>query len=98
MATVTLEKLRRHRDELLAIAARSGASDLRIFGSVARGEDAAASDVDFLVRMERGRSLLDLVALRDDLESAIARRVDVVSENGIHPHLRQRILAEAKPL
>ena len=98
MATATLENLRQRRDELLAIAARSGASDVRIFGSVARGEEGAASDVDFLVRMERGRSLLDLVALRDELEAAIARRVDVVTENGLYPYLRQRILDEAKPL
>jgi Predicted nucleotidyltransferases len=98
MATSTLENLRQRREELLAIAARSGATNIRIFGSVARGEDAAISDVDFLVRMERGRSLLDLVALRDDLEAAIARRVDIVTENGISPYLRQRILTEATPL
>lgn len=98
MATSTLENLRRRREELLAIAARSGTTNIRIFGSVARDEDAAISDVDFLVRMERGRSLLDLVALRDDLEAAIARRVDIVTENGISPYLRQRILAEATPL
>jgi len=98
MTTATLENLRRRRDELLAIASRRGASDMRIFGSVARGEDLDTSDVDFLVRMERGRSLLDLAALRDDLATAIARPVDVVTENGIYPYLRQRILGEAVPL
>lgn len=98
MATATLEHLRHRRDHLLAIAARCGAFDVRVFGSVAHGEDNTASDVDFLVRMERGRSLLDLVALRDDLAEAIARPVDVVTENGIYPYLRQRILAEALPL
>lgn len=98
MAIATLEHLRQRRDHLLIIAARCGAFDARVFGSVARGEDNAASDVDFLVRMERGRSLLDLVALRDNLAEAIARPVDVVTENGIYPYLRQRILAEALPM
>jgi predicted nucleotidyltransferase len=98
MATPTLESLRQRRDELLAIAARRGASDMRVFGSVARGENTGTSDVDFLVRMERGRSLLDLAALRDDLEAAIARPVDVITENGIYPYLRQRIFNEAVPL
>lgn len=94
----TLETLRQRRAELLAIAARRGASHVRIFGSVARNEDLATSDVDFLVRMAHGRSLLDLVALRDDLQTAIARPVDVVTEAGISPYLRGRILGEAVPL
>lgn len=96
--TMTLENLRQRRDELLAIAASCGASEVRIFGSVSRGEDTAASDVDFLVNMQRGRSLLDLVNLRDQLQTAIARPVDVISENGIYPYLRRRILDEAVPL
>ncbi|MFT3779428.1 MAG: nucleotidyltransferase family protein [Ottowia sp.] len=98
MPPSTLSSLRARREELLAIAARHGASDVRVFGSVARGEDAGGSDVDFLVRMDAGRSLLDLVGLRDGLENALARPVDVVSENGIFPYLRQRILSEAQPL
>jgi predicted nucleotidyltransferase len=98
MATTTLENLRQRRDELLAIASSCGASDLRVFGSVARGEDTGTSDVDFLIRMQQGRSLLDLAILRDKLQAAIARPVDVVSENGIYHYLRQRILAEAVPL
>lgn len=98
MTTATLDILRQRRSELLAIAARHGASHVRVFGSVARGEDAGESDVDFLVRMEKGRSLLDLVGLRHGLEDALSRPVDVVSENGIYPYLRQRILDEALPL
>ena len=94
----TLENLRRRREELLAIAALHGAAGVRVFGSVARGEDTDGSDVDFLVRMEKGRSLLDMVALRDSLEEALSRPVDVVSENGIFHYLRSRILSEAKPL
>ena len=94
----TLEKLRSRRDELLAIAACHGATDVRVFGSVARGEDADRSDVDFLVRMEKGRSLLDMVALQESLEDALSRPVDVVSESGVFHYLRQRILSEARPL
>lgn len=96
--TLTLEQLRRRRIELLAIAARRGARDLRVFGSVARGEEVQTSDVDFLVRMEPGRSLVDLVDLREDLMAALGRPVDVVSERGIYPYLRERILREAVPL
>ncbi|HWU75336.1 MAG TPA: nucleotidyltransferase family protein [Rhodanobacter sp.] len=98
MTTTTLESLRQRRDELLAIATSCGASDLRVFGSVARGDDTGNSDVDSLIRMQQGRSLLDLATLRDKLQTAIARPVDVVSENGIYPYLRQHILNEAVPL
>lgn len=98
MKTATLENLRQRREELLAIAAQHGATDVRVFGSVVRGEDSGDSDVDFLVRMEKGRSLLDMVGLRDGLADALARPVDVVSEHGIFPYLRQRILSEAMPL
>ena len=98
MGSATLATLSHRRDELLAIARRHGAADVRVFGSVVRGQDTCKSDVDFLVRMEAGRSLLDMVALRDSLEQALARPVDVVSENGIFPYLRQHILGEATPL
>lgn len=98
MGSATLATLRHRRDELLAIAHRHGASDVRVFGSVARGQDTGQSDVDFLVRMEAGRSLLDMVALKDSLEQVLSRPVDVVSENGIFHYLRGRILGEATPL
>lgn len=98
MGSATLATLRHRRDELLAIAHRHGAADVRVFGSVARGQDTGKSDVDFLVRMEAGRSLLDMVALKDSLEQALSRPVDVVSENGIFHYLRGRILGEATPL
>ena len=98
MATATLELLRNRRSELLAIAKQHGATDLRVFGSVARGEDVEGSDVDFLVHMETGRSLLDMVALRRGLTQALARPVDVVSENGIFHYIRQRVMDEAMPL
>lgn len=75
-----------------------GVKSVRVFGSVARGEATANSDLDLLVDMELGRSLLDLVAFWQDLEEALGRRVDVVSEGGVSPYLRERILREAQPL
>jgi predicted nucleotidyltransferase len=83
------------RDEILRIAASHGASNVRIFGSVARGEADSRSDVDFLVELERGRSLLDHAALMIDLENLLGRRVDVATERGLKPHIRERILEEA---
>jgi predicted nucleotidyltransferase len=86
------------RDEILRIAARHGARNVRVFGSVVRGEDRAGSDVDLLVEMADDRSLLDLVGLEQDLEELLARHVDVLTDHGIHPALRARIIAEARPL
>jgi predicted nucleotidyltransferase len=86
------------RDEILRIAARHGARNVRVFGSVARGEDQADSDVDLLVEMEDDRSLLDLVALEQDLEELLARNVDVLTDASIHPTLRARIAADARAL
>jgi predicted nucleotidyltransferase len=89
------ELLREKRDAILRIAARHGASNVRVFGSVARGEAGAQSDVDFLVELERGRSLLDHAALMIDLESLLGRRVDVATERGLKPRFREHILQEA---
>ena len=86
------------RSEILQIASTYGARNLRLFGSVARGEDHADSDFDLLVDMEPGRSLIDLVALGQDLEDLLQRKVDVVTATSVHPALRERILAEARPL
>lgn len=83
------------RQEILRLAARHGATRLRIFGSLARGEATPHSDVDVLVAFEPGRSLLDLVALRQDLEDLLGRKIDVVSEQGLSPYLRERIVREA---
>lgn len=90
--------LTRERDEILRIAARYGATNVRLFGSAARGETDADSDVDFLVRMEPGRSVFDLAALIADLETLLGRPVDVVPDDGIYWLLRRRILKEAHPL
>ena len=86
------------REAILELAARYGASKVRVFGSAARGEAGPDSDLDLLVTMGPRRTLLDLIALGQDLETRLGRRVDVVSDGGLSPHLRERILADATPL
>lgn len=86
------------RDEIAKVAARYGASDVRVFGSAARHERREESDLDLLVRMEEGRSLFDLIALSQELEDKLGVPVDVLSEGGLSPYLRDRILSEAVPL
>ena len=86
------------REEILSLAARHGAGNVRLFGSVARGEAGEQSDVDFLVRLDEGRSLLDLVALWQDLEDLLGRKVDVVTEAGLNRRLRDQVLREAVAL
>jgi uncharacterized protein len=90
--------LKTHRDQILAIAERHGATNLRVFGSVARGEADPDSDLDILVDLESGRSLLDHAQLQLDLEELLGRKVDVVTERGLRSHLRDRVLQEAIPL
>ena len=86
------------RHEILQVAAQYGASNVRIFGSVARGEAGPGSDVDVLVDLEPGRSLLDLGALLMDLQGLLDCEVDVVTEGGLRPRIRDRVLSEAVPL
>jgi len=93
-----LKELRARREEILGVAARRGARNLRVFGSVARGEDDPASDVDFLVEMEPGRSLLDLGGLWADLHQLLGVNVDLVTANGLRERIRERVLQEAVPL
>jgi predicted nucleotidyltransferase len=95
---VSLADVRVRRDEILRIAARYGASDLRLFGSVVRGQARPTSDLDLLVRLDEGRSLLDHIALIQDLEDALGCHVDVVNERVLHRAIRDRVLAEALPL
>ena len=89
------EVLTRKRDEIAKIAAIHGARNIRVFGSVARGEADEKSDIDFLVEMEPGRSLLDLGGLLMDLQEVLGRDVDVVTERGLNPRIRDRVLREA---
>lgn len=88
----------RHRDEILRVAKRHGAVRVRVFGSLARGEGSEASDLDLLVVLAEGRSLLDLVAIKQDLEDRLGRKVDVVTERSLSPFLREQVLAEAVAL
>ena len=90
--------LKRQRKQILATAKRHGAYDVRVFGSVARGEARPDSDIDLLVNLESGRSLLDLARLLRDLESQLGCKVDIVTEAGLRPRIRQEVLKEARPL
>jgi len=90
--------LDQHRAAVLRLAAEHGATDVRVFGSVARGEADEASDIDFLVRMSPGRSLFDLGALLMDLQDLLGCRVDVVTERGLRPRMRERVLRDAIPI
>ena len=92
------ELVKAKREDILKIAAKHGARNVRVFGSVARGEAGPESDIDLLVDMEPGRSLLDLGGLWSDLNELLGRKVDIVTENSIYWLLRRRILKEARPL
>lgn len=92
------EPLQEQRDEILRISAKYGAYNVRIFGSVARGEADLESDIDVLVDLEPGRNLLDLGGLLMELQALLRCRVDVVTEKGLRPRIRDRVLAEAVPL
>jgi uncharacterized protein len=90
--------LKEKREAVISMAAKHGARNPRIFGSVARGEAGTESDIDLLVEMEEGGSLLDLSGLILDLQDLLRVKLDVVSEDGLYWLLRRRILKEARPL
>jgi uncharacterized protein len=92
------ELLQEKRSEILSIATKYGAYNVRIFGSVARQEADADSDIDFLVSMEPGRSLFDLGGLLMELQEILRCDIDVVTENGLRSRIRERVLKEAIPL
>jgi hypothetical protein len=91
-----LHELQQKRQEILQLATQYGAKNLRIFGSVARGEANPKSDIDFLVDLQS--SLLTRIALIQDLETLLGTKIDVVTETGLHDYLRTSILKEAIPL
>ncbi len=94
----SIKLLKTKRKDILRIASKYGARNIRIFGSLARGEAREDSDIDFLVDMEPGRSLFDLGGLLMDLQNLLAQKVDVVTEKGLRPRIRDRVLKEALPL
>ena len=96
--TLTLDELRRRREEILAIAARHGAERVRVFGSVARGDSQRDSDVDLVVEYAPETSLMDHGELIMDLEEALGCRVDVVSAGGMRERMRKRVEKEAVAL
>ena len=92
------EILNQKRGLILRLAGEHGARNVRVFGSAARGEAGPDSDIDFLVTMDSGRSLLDHVALVQDLEDLLDCKVHVVTEKALHWYIRDRVLTEARPL
>ena len=90
-----LKILQRQKAEILRIARRHGAYNLRIFGSTARGEAGLGSDIDFLVEMDADRSLLDQLGLIQDLQDVLGSPVHVVTEKALHWYIRDRVMAEA---
>jgi len=92
------ELLTNKREEILRIAARHGATNVRVFGSVARGEAGPDSDVDFLVDAGPNRSAFFPAGLLADLEDTLGCKVDVLTENSLHWYIRERVLREARPL
>ena len=95
---ITFDMLLARREEIIALAAKHKAENVRVFGSVARGEANENSDVDLLVNFLPGASLFDLIDLKEDAEQLLGISVDIVSEGGISPFLEQRILSEAVDL
>jgi uncharacterized protein len=83
------------RREILRIASGHGAIGVRVFGSVARGEASDSSDLDLLVKMRPGASLLDLVAIKQDLQDLLGVRVDVVTEKALSPYIKDDVLSQA---
>ncbi|MBN1804999.1 MAG: nucleotidyltransferase family protein [Sedimentisphaerales bacterium] len=92
------ELIGNQKEQILALAAKHGAYNVRVFGSVAQGTADETSDVDFLVELEDGRSLFDLGGLLMDLQNLLHREVDVLTEQCLHWYIRDKVLNEAKPL
>jgi len=90
-----IEALKQKRAEIISIAERNGGRKVRIFGSVARGDSRVDSDVDFLIELEPERSLLDIVAIKQDLEDLLQMKVDVVTESAVSPYIRRDIVRQA---
>jgi hypothetical protein len=95
---LTRKNLAERREAILELARRYGASDVRVFGSVARGDNTEESDLDLIVRFEPGRTLLDHGGLLMDLRELLGMKVDVIDEEGMRPRFRRHVMKEAIPL
>jgi len=95
---LTLDTVRQKRKDILEVARAHGLVNIRVFGSLSRGEGSLHSDIDLLVDLERGRSILDLGGASIKLQELLGRKVDIVTERGLHWYLRDKILKEAQPL
>ena len=96
MATIDL--ILNSRNEILELASKYGCTDVRIFGSVSRGDERDDSDIDFLVNIDENHTLLDMVGFQADLQKIFHRKVDVVQETSLHWFIKKQILGEAKPI
>ena len=96
--TAIQQLLQERRSDILRLATQHGARRVRIFGSIIRGTATEGSDIDLLVAFEPDRSLLDLIGFKQDLQELLGREIDVISEGGLSPYLKDRILQEAQPL
>lgn len=92
------ELLKLKRDEILALAAKAGAQNVRVFGSAARGDDSEESDLDLLVDWTPQTSLFDVGGLVAELQELLGKRVDVISVQQLHPRFRPNVLAQARPI
>lgn len=90
--------LKERREEILALAARSGLSDVRVFGSVARGEEREDSDIDLLVNVKKTHDPFAFLDFQDVLSKMFSRKVDIVFESGLYHAMRERVISEAKPV
>ena len=95
---LTPDFLSARRDAILEVAARHGASNVRLFGSVARGDARPESDADFLIDLEEGRGLLDLCALENELEDLLGHPVDVAIARSLRTRVKERALRDAVPV
>ncbi len=93
-----MKELSKKRNNILAIAKKRGVLTIKVFGSIARGDATENSDVDFLVEMEKGRTLLDVGGLLMDLQDLLHRKVDVVTVKALKPHVKEEVLREALPI
>ena len=95
---MNIQELKKKRESIISVVERNGGRKVRIFGSLARGEELTDSDVDILIELDPGRSLLDILAIKQDLEDLLHRNVDVLTESAVSPYIKDDIMSEAVAL